>query len=48
MEFYQYLMGEYREDGAKLFPVVPRDRTRGTGHRFKTMKFHLSKAYLFI
>ena len=35
---YKYLQGGCQEDGAKLFSVVPSDRTRGNGHR----KFRLN------
>ncbi|XP_075298719.1 uncharacterized protein LOC142364092 isoform X1 [Opisthocomus hoazin] len=39
---YKYLKGGCREDGARLFLVVPSDMTRGNGHKLKHGKFQLN------
>jgi len=38
----KYLQGGGQDDGARLFSVVPSDRTRGNGHKLKHRKFPLS------
>ena len=39
---YKYRKGGCQEDGAKLFPVVPSNRTRGNRHKVKQRNFQLN------
>ncbi|KAK4820477.1 LOW QUALITY PROTEIN: hypothetical protein QYF61_027938, partial [Mycteria americana] len=39
---HKRLQGGCKEDGARLFPVVPRDRTRGDGHKLTHRRFPLN------
>ena len=39
---YKYLMGRSQVDGARLFLVVPINKTRDNGHKLELRKFHLN------
>ncbi|GAB0177744.1 translation initiation factor IF-2-like [Grus japonensis] len=42
INMYKYLKGGWKEDVARLFSVVPSDRTRGDGHKVEHRRFPLS------
>ena len=39
---YKYLTGGNEDEGARLFSVMPSDKTRGNGHKLKHRRFPLN------
>ena len=42
INLYKYVMGESKEEGARLISEVPSDRTRGNGHKLKHRRLPLN------
>jgi len=47
LNIYEYLQRVCREDGVRLFSVMPSDRIRGNGHKLKHRRFPLNIRKLF-
>lgn len=41
INIYKYLKGGCKENGTRLFSVVPRNRSRGNGHQLEHRRFPL-------
>jgi len=46
IEAFQYLKGDYKQEGNQLFPSVDSDRAKGNGFKLKKGRFSLSVSVL--
>jgi len=42
ISIFKYLKGGCKEDGARLFSLLPSDKTRGSEHKMEHRRFHLN------
>lgn len=48
LTYVQKFLKEFKEDRARLFPVVPSDKARGSGHKLENRRIPLNKQTLLL